>query len=536
MADQLNGLFDSNMPVISPSLTDRILGENGSQTGAITLQAVKNLVRGTVSKTRAEMLSLISSSGLVVGERYYISDKGLVADAVATNAISSHVILLSDPSSIYYYDITNDVLGTGIKLSGWGEPKGGYIFDGVNDYVSIPYTQKTKGFSVWVKPTANTKSILNFGTNLDLSINSSNVLTVGSGITNATIYVNGKATTTIALNVWNYIFVVCDEFTPTVLEIGRYSTNYYLGFSSLVRTFNRTYTLAEIITIYNNGLQGQNALPIADVGANNTELITNGAFDSSTGWFFNPSIWEISGGTANVIGNMDTGSGTGMQQANKLIIGKKYKTTFTISNYTGGTIYHNWQFSSSITANGTYTVEFIAISTQWWISGNATARFSVDNVSCIPIGCVAEYLPENAGDYSWYDSSGNRLHGEVVSSAGAGGASPLFRQLIQKATTGNFTTNIASGVASKVIYCPPGYSINSIAVRNTLASGNITDFQAVMAGVNLVTGKTINNAKSVIFKSIADHEISTSPQAITFTATGNGTGGIEISVAFFRRD
>lgn len=488
-------------------------------------------------------------------------------------------------------------------INKWGEPKGGYLFDGVNDYVRVPNNANlnfgTNDFSIEAviifgsDVTTNQRlinkragglgdgysfiigsGILDFAilnstaekkVSCPVSANSINTIVGVKEGSNLKIYKNGALIATT--NITGFTHNITNAYD---LQLGMGNAVYYKSKANLFRFMNRALSDSEVLSLYNNGLTGQNALPIADVGANNTELYTLANAISTNE--ANATTGLSGGGTISSVGtdggispqngsymakvvlsaevdNMTSGSGS-----LAFLAGKKYKVRFyiyptaTVSQFKlvrqGGVtdiiikaqtlIQNQWNLIDVIyisTATGNGNILFQINNGGVW-----TGTYYVDFLTITQIGCVAEYLPENAGDYSWYDSSGNRLHGEVVSTAGAGGASPLFRQLIQKATTGNFTTNIASGVASKVIYCPPGYSINSIAVRNTLASGNITDFQAVMAGVNLVTGKTINNAKSVIFKTIADHEISTSPQAITFTATGNGTGGIEISVAYFRRD
>jgi hypothetical protein len=106
--------------------------------------------------------------------------------------------------------------------------------------------------------------------------------------------------------------------------------------------------------------------------------------------------------------------------------------------------------------------------------------------------------------------------------------------------TGNFTTDIASGTANKDINVPVNCSIYSITLINTLSAGDITNFQAILDptgdNVTLISGKTIANAKTGVFKTIADHYTNSTVKVLRFNATGNGAGGIEIIVTFFRRD
>ena len=108
-------------------------------------------------------------------------------------------------------------------------------------------------------------------------------------------------------------------------------------------------------------------------------------------------------------------------------------------------------------------------------------------------------------------------------------------------TTGNFETDIASGEANKDIDVPVNCSINSITLKNTLSSGDITNFQAILdptPGDNdtLISGKIVANGKTGVFKTIADHYTNSTVKTLRFNATGNGAGGIEIIVTFYRRD
>ena len=107
-------------------------------------------------------------------------------------------------------------------------------------------------------------------------------------------------------------------------------------------------------------------------------------------------------------------------------------------------------------------------------------------------------------------------------------------------STGFFTTDIQSGTANKDITIPPYVTIENIIVKNTLSSGDITNFQAILDptgdNVTLLSGKTIANGKSITFKTIADHNYNITSKTLRFNATGNGAGGIEIIVYMMRRE
>ena len=130
------------------------------------------------------------------------------------------------------------------------------------------------------------------------------------------------------------------------------------------------------------------------------------------------------------------------------------------------------------------------------------------------------------------DGSGNALHA-IVS-----GATTFGDILIQKQTTGIFTTNIAAGTENKDIYVPPNYTLNSILLRN-YTSSSITNFQAILDptgdNVTLISGKTIAAGKSMVFKTLADHYSNTTEKTLRFNATGNTSPGIEIVVTYMRR-
>jgi hypothetical protein len=60
--------------------------------------------------------------------------------------------------------------------------------------------------------------------------------------------------------------------------------NFLEGKIYSVRLFNRALSQSEIITLYNNGLTGQNALPIADIGANNTPYYQSNFSSTVDSW------------------------------------------------------------------------------------------------------------------------------------------------------------------------------------------------------------------------------------------------------------
>lgn len=130
---------------------------------------------------------------------------------------------------------------------------------------------------------------------------------------------------------------------------------------------------------------------IANVTDNtNVEKITNAAdreFSSDTGFWTKDATLTISGGTLNA--NVPLGSQAYLSRAG-VSVGKMYKITFTISNYTRGVVNFyptHWSASGQIdfTANGTYTLYATALKSYFPIRFYS-AVLSLDNVSVQEIG------------------------------------------------------------------------------------------------------------------------------------------------------
>jgi uncharacterized protein (TIGR02145 family) len=110
--------------------------------------------------------------------------------------------------------------------------------------------------------------------------------------------------------------------------------------------------------------------------------------------------------------------------------------------------------------------------------------------------------------------------------------SPVGDQ-IQNISTGVFTTNIALGTANKDLSIPFGYEVKAINVITTTA---ITDFKCDLlntAGAlqqNLVIGKSAIAKVPIKYGVFADINIQYTDPILRFNCTGNGGGGMEITV------
>jgi hypothetical protein len=112
-----------------------------------------------------------------------------------------------------------------------------------------------------------------------------------------------------------------------------------------------------------------------------SELIVNGDFATDSDWT-KASNWTISGGKAVADGSSN---GALSQNIAASVIGKKYKISFTISNYNSGDIrvYYGGKFTSYASINGVHsaTITATAASATFMTSINIAFNGSIDNVS-----------------------------------------------------------------------------------------------------------------------------------------------------------
>lgn len=152
-------------------------------------------------------------------------------------------------------------------------------------------------------------------------------------------------------------------------------------------------------------------------------------------------------------------------------------------------------------------------------------------IKVTPIGCVFELPTSGFGFKTARDMSGNDNHGQV------NGAEPVNLPFNHEPweIPDTFTTDIASGVGSKVLTIPTGYYVDEIQVDDKGTAAGLTNIQATQetSGTNLITGKSVASGEKKSFsKGIADHNIYDSDKNLTFTVTGNGGSGMQISVKF----
>jgi hypothetical protein len=141
------------------------------------------------------------------------------------------------------------------------------------------------------------------------------------------------------------------------------------------------------------------------VDVDGVELVTNGNFDSATGWNLN-SNWAISSGTCNADGT----SNSDINQSQVLgVVGQSYRITYVISAYTQGSI--SARIGSGVTTYNTGVGKFtqvVTATTTDRIRMNIASSFigSVDSLSIVKVTAEdASYadmcMQTAASTYEW---------------------------------------------------------------------------------------------------------------------------------------
>lgn len=120
---------------------------------------------------------------------------------------------------------------------------------------------------------------------------------------------------------------------------------------------------------------------VGETGKSST--ITNGIFDSATGWFLGGG-WSVAGGVASHA----TGTTGSLVQSQTLVSGKWYRLRYTVSGRSAGTVTPALQggtkrFGTAQSANGTHLDRIQAVSGNTGIGFDASADLvaSIDNVT-----------------------------------------------------------------------------------------------------------------------------------------------------------
>jgi len=354
------------------------------------------------------------------------------------------------------------------SFDGWGNPKGGMSFDGINDYTTTPSNanlsldtdftiERCVSFRSLINSSLTTKwvvagnqrtylidiynSSLRFIVSEDGVTNKELAFNISSYSTNKMLYFLFvyKASQEMAIYINNVKVASSIESIPSSIYIGDANliAGYYAdggrwlnGNDYMTRFFNCILTESERLHYFNNGKPFE--APILD--------------------------WHL-GGEQTILT-----SGT-------LTIGKKYR----IVNYISDDNFTNIGASSNAT-----DIEFIATGTTptKWTNSSQLKK----------LGCTYEILPENMGRLGVFDSQ-NGNHGTTLGSPvslTAGQRANTYRD-IKLTITGNTTlTNVI----------PKGYKLKDVIINNTTANAVTISLGTQSSGTEVINAQACGSGLS----------------------------------------
>jgi len=240
-------------------------------------------------------------------------------------------------------------------------------------------------------------------------------------------YVNGNPVTMTPSETGTYTGMVNNATNWQIGNWVRANSNTLSGQITAVSLWNKALTATEVKELYSGA-----SVPFKYKGASQTATYDSDFTSDTDGWADGWSSASVSADTGNdeldvtAGGGLDGDWNTGSYKNIGMTVGKRYRLTWTVVNYSAnhaGVLHHDtYNEISNVTEDGTYTVEFTAESASITLAAYDTGNtFSIKDFSVVPIGAVAEYDGSSAGAHQWGDKSGNDLHGTVGD--GAGGAS-----------------------------------------------------------------------------------------------------------------
>ena len=199
----------------------------------------------------------------------------------------------------------------------------------------------------------------------------------------ATLYKNGNSVGSIDISAESSIDLGAANTAPS--RFGSSATYGVIGTFYRLRTWNKALSSTEVTATYENA-----TVPFADQYGSQTEKVTNGDFASDTAWT-KQTGWTIGSGVASSTGS---NNGAYLYQGVGGLTGKRYRISVEITVATSGSI---TPLSSSWSASNLSTVGVHTFD-QIWLGTDPTLHFrsnsfngSLDNVSVVEIGCVADY-------------------------------------------------------------------------------------------------------------------------------------------------
>ncbi len=423
----------------------------------------------------------------------------------------------SDPSNTYFatdhstngYRKISEENVKKLITENWSDPKGGYILGGVDDRLPIDAQTGIKSLALTViLDSVSSVALGTLGTNLEIQV-MSGVVTLGSGFLNTVIKVDTVTTTTITTGK-HLIHIDFDEISVSGGYWGYDGTNY--GKFTLLRPelFNMQTTSDYDKKFYNNGSPETAVIPYELRGASQTELVTNGGFETYTGTQDDGTTdsfanWTVADeeGTVEATATVHSGSNavklvrtSGNTNSNIKIMedftvkgNKKCRLLF----YTRGdgtnegmwSLYDvtNSKYIKEYTATGVTGTTYTEVAYKFETDANTTsiriqltandttnlATIYYDDVSIIQIGNVFDLKPEGAGSNAWI----GELGGETVIANTSG--SPIARTDLRDGRSGVSTTEVQLKNSQRAITMLKGIiAIEKGGVSNSIALGTAT--------------------------------------------------------------
>lgn len=434
----------------------------------------------------------------------------------------------------------------------FAEPADVYILDGTNDYLQVSDSDNldfgTNDFSIsmLVKLSdytpSSTKLLLekhasNLGWKLFLTTSGAINFQIGNG-SDFTTYSYTTSALGLTDNKWYHLVFTIDRdgllsvyvngllsqsvsisgaSSQTISSSGALSifgngSSYTGGNINALRFFNLLLSQSNITNLYNNGQPHLVKLPYELNGANGN-LLSNSDMeldDSSWTSVNSPvtnersSTYAYSGSysrhgafnnVASIIRNSVLLSPT--TQGGKLfrIRAKVYLVSGLVkvtAQEAGGAFL--LLGSQTITTIGSWVdVDFTFTSSKSYITWlgfgyTSSGECYVDNFTCTQLGCVAEYLPENAGAMGWLDSSTNMLHATTS-------GNPICASKLR-----DYKSNISTTAVQMVSSQKAGTNLKYLIAKNNYAGSNTVSLGTTSSANELVNDSSLASGETKVIE------------------------------------